>query len=67
MNIGQLASRLFCSGPFSFALGFGVGILAMYLLDKAKEERKLGETQREIEALIKALEAKAKQEAKGET
>ncbi len=66
MNVGQLASRLFCSGPFSFALGFGLGVLAMYILDRAKEERRFKDTQKEIEALIKALEVKASQEAKRE-
>ncbi len=59
MNVGH-------SGPFSFALGLGVCVLAMYLLDRAREEKRTKETQREIKALIKAIEVKASQEAKKE-
>ncbi|RMH02555.1 MAG: hypothetical protein D6699_05795 [Aquificota bacterium] len=58
--------RIFCSGPFSFALGFGVGLIALYMLDRARERRRMEETYREIEAMVKALEVKLQQEKKEE-
>ncbi|MEJ5338440.1 MAG: hypothetical protein ACK42C_00705 [Aquificaceae bacterium] len=65
-NITSLLGKAVCSGPFSFALGFGLGVLAFYMLDRAKEKRRLEETQREIEAMVKALELKLQQESKTE-
>lgn len=65
-QIASLISRAVCSGPFSFALGFGLGMLAFYILDRAKERKRLEDTQREIEAMVKALEVKLQQENKGE-
>ncbi|MCS7084276.1 MAG: hypothetical protein NZL90_04765 [Aquificaceae bacterium] len=54
----NLLSRFLCSGPFSFAVGFGMGVLALYLLDKSRERGKIQKTQQEIEEMVKALEAK---------
>ncbi len=65
-QITSLLGKAVCSGPFSFALGFGLGVLAFYMLDRAKERRRLEETQREIEAMVKALELKLQQESKSE-
>ncbi|MEM4919553.1 MAG: hypothetical protein QW518_09460 [Thermofilaceae archaeon] len=65
-QITSILGKAVCSGPFSFALGFGIGLLAFYMLDRAKERRRLEETQREIEAMVKALELKLQQESKTE-
>ncbi len=65
-QITSILGKVVCSGPFSFALGFGIGLLAFYMLDRAKERRRLEETQREIEAMVKALELKLQQESKAE-
>lgn len=65
-QITSILGKAVCSGPFSFALGFGIGLLALYMLDRAKERRRLEETQREIEAMVKALELKLQQESKTE-
>ena len=29
-QIGSILGRVVCSGPFSFALGLGLGVLALY-------------------------------------
>ncbi len=65
-QITSILGKAVCSGPFSFALGFGIGLLAFYMLDRAKERRRLEETQREIEAMVKALELKLQQESEAE-
>ncbi|MCS7171423.1 MAG: hypothetical protein N3D14_01295 [Aquificaceae bacterium] len=65
-QIGSMLGKALCSGPFSFALGFGLGVLAFYMLDRTRERRKLEETQKEIEAMVKALELKLQQESKAE-
>jgi len=65
-QITSILGKAVCSGPFSFALGFGIGLLAFYMLDRAKERRRFEETQREIEAMVKALELKLQQESKTE-
>ncbi|MFN3869957.1 MAG: hypothetical protein ACK4MW_00515 [Aquificaceae bacterium] len=66
-QVGSILNKVFCSGPFSFALGFGLGLLAFYMLDRAKEKQRLEETQKEIEAMIKALELKLQQESQSKT
>lgn len=60
--VGCFLKKSLCSGPFSYTLGLGLGLVAFYILDRAKEKQRLEETQREIEAMIKALERKLQQE-----
>lgn len=54
----NLLGRIFCSNPFSFVLGFGVGLVGFYIVQKVDEQRKLESMQKEIEAAVKAIESK---------
>lgn len=49
--------RIFCSNPFSFVLGFGVGLVGFYIVNRIEEQRKLENMQKEIESAVRALEA----------
>ena len=53
----NILGRIFCSNPFSFVLGFGVGLVGLYVANRVEEQRKLENMQKEIEAAVKALEA----------
>ncbi len=59
MNVAGAITKIVCSGPFSYALGALTGLIALYVIHKAREEQKLHQTLQEIEAMIKALEVKA--------
>ncbi|HWP93006.1 MAG TPA: hypothetical protein VNN20_12505 [Thermodesulfobacteriota bacterium] len=54
----NMLGRIFCSNPFSFVLGFGVGLVGFYIVHKVEEERKLESMQKEIEAAVKAIESR---------
>jgi uncharacterized protein HemX len=54
----NMLGRIFCSNPFSFVLGFGVGLVGFYIVHKVEEQRKLESMQKEIEAAVKAIESK---------
>ncbi|MGQ0793307.1 MAG: hypothetical protein ACT4NX_04375 [Deltaproteobacteria bacterium] len=54
----NLLSRIFCSNPFSFAIGIGAGLLGFYLVHKIDERRKLEGMQREIETALHAIETR---------
>jgi uncharacterized protein HemX len=54
----NVLGRIFCSNPFSFVLGFGVGLVGFYIVQKVDEQRKLESMQKEIEAAVKAIESK---------
>ncbi|MDM7273604.1 MAG: hypothetical protein ACK4J2_03400 [Sulfurihydrogenibium azorense] len=56
MNILTVAGRVFCSNPFSFVLGVGLGVVGLYVINKVEEQRKIERMQKEIEAAVKALE-----------
>lgn len=53
----NILGRIVCSNPFSFVLGFGVGLVGLYVANRIEEQRKLENMQKEIEAAVKALEA----------
>jgi tRNA1(Val) A37 N6-methylase TrmN6 len=53
----NILGRIICSNPFSFILGFGVGLVGLYVANRIEEQRKLENMQKEIEAAVKALEA----------
>ena len=52
----NVLARIFCSNPFSFALGIGAGLVGLYVVNKVEEQRKLENTLTEIEAAVKTLE-----------
>lgn len=54
----NMLGRIFCSNPFSFVLGFGVGLVGFYIVHKVEEQRKLESMQKEIEAAVKAIESR---------
>jgi uncharacterized protein HemX len=54
----HVLGKVFCSKLFSFALGFGVGLVGFYAVHKVEEQRKLESMQRDIEATVKSLEAR---------
>lgn len=62
MNIASFLSKVICSGPFSFGLGTVTGLVALYIIHKAREDQKMHQTLQEIEAMVKALEMKAQKE-----
>lgn len=49
--------RIFCSNPFSFVLGFGVGLVGFYMVNRIEEQRKFENMQKEIESAVRVLEA----------
>jgi tRNA/tmRNA/rRNA uracil-C5-methylase (TrmA/RlmC/RlmD family) len=53
----NILGRIVCSNPFSFVLGFGVGLVGLYVANRVEEQRKLENMQKEIEAAVRALEA----------
>lgn len=59
MSVTGAITKMVCSGPFSYALGALTGLVALYMIHKAREEQKLHQTLQEIEAMIKALEVRA--------
>lgn len=50
--MGMLAKVL------SYALGIGAGLVGLYVVTKVEEDKKLENMLREIEASVKALEAR---------
>lgn len=54
----NMLGRIFCSNPFSFVLGFGVGLVGFYIVHKVEEQRKLESMQKEIEFAVQAIESK---------
>ncbi|MFN3921270.1 MAG: hypothetical protein ACK4K4_02585 [Caldimicrobium sp.] len=59
----SFCGKALCSNPFSFLVGFGLGILGLYFIEKAKEGKHFEETTKEIEAMIKALEMKTQSQS----
>ena len=56
----NMLGRIFCSNPFSFVLGFGVGLVGFYIVHKVEEQRKL-EREQEKERLMERLRQKLEQ------
>lgn len=61
----SICGKVLCSNPFGFFLGFTIGVLGLYIIEKSKETNKFVETTKEIEALVKALEVKMQSQTQG--
>lgn len=57
MGIAGIAGRILCSNPVSFVLGVGIGIVGMYVISRAEEQKRLVHSQKELEEAIQMLEA----------
>lgn len=59
----KFAGKVLCSKPVAFALGAGIGLIGLYAYSRLEEQKKLAQSQKELEEAVEALKA---HEAAGE-
>lgn len=53
----KFAKNILCSKPVAFALGAGIGLIGLYAYSRLEEQKKLAQSQKELEEAAEALEA----------
>jgi len=61
----EFVGKTLCSKPVAFAMGVGIGLAGLYAYARTTEQKKLDQSQKELEQAVEALKAhEAAEEAK---
>jgi len=64
----EFVGKTLCSKPVAFAVGVGIGLAGLYAYARTVEQKKLDQSQKELDEAVEALRAyEAAEKAKEET